>query len=428
MAVWLVPSLLGAFAAAQPINFDALDRFFDEEPKIEVTLKGALLRMGARAAATEDPEAAAMMRDIKGIYVRGYPVNGRSMEDVGRKMAGISRNLKSDGWDVITRVRDKESNVYVMVKEGRQEDVIGMLVMVLDMDDDEPMAMFVNIDGKVDPDKIERLTGNLNINGMEYFSSGRRNTRNNVPYVRTVCPDDDEDCIEAPQPPELKERCDEGDENCVEMPKVPKFKEKCNEGEENCMEMPKVPKFKEKCNKGEENCVETPTPLKFKIKCAEDEEDCVPMPVAPRSPSAPTDLECPPPGKPGYKACIKAKRDADRITKPKSSGGQNMNFNDQDWEHPSVQKALRFASVALNLEQGFDQLLNLAGTSFSNIAQASTPAFGHIYQFSDIFSNTPPPVVRVKVKPNIQVQEWVNGNVKVRASYDQNNTTVDINH
>jgi len=408
MAVWLVPSLLGAFVAAQPINFDALDRFFDEEPKIEVTLKGALLRMGARAAEAEDPEAAAMMRDIKGIYVRGYPVNGRSMEDVGRKMATISRNLKSDGWDVITRVRDKESNVYVMVKEGSKEDVVGMLVMVLDMDDDEPMAMFVNIDGKVDPDKIERLTGNLNINGMEYFSSGHRNTRNNAPYVRNECSDDDEDCIEPPQPPEFKERCDEGDENCVEMPKVPKFKEKCDEGDENCVEMPK--------------------PLKFKVKCAEDEDDCVPMPVAPRSPAAPTNLECPAPGKPGYKACIKAKRDADRTTKPKSSGGQNMNFNGQDWEHPAVQKALRFAGMALNLEQGFDQLLNLAGTSFSDIAQVSTPTWGHIYQVSDFFSDMALPVVRLKAQPNLHMQEWVNGNVKVRVSYDQKNTTLDINH
>ncbi|MBL7978107.1 MAG: DUF4252 domain-containing protein [Bacteroidetes Order II. Incertae sedis bacterium] len=419
LVVWLIPLLVfGSTTHAQPIDFDALDRFFDEEPKIEVTLKGALLRMGARAAEAEDPEAAAMMRDIRGIYVRGYPVKGRSMEDIGRKMTGISRNLKGEGWDVVTRVRDEESNVYVMVKEGRNDDVLGMLVMVLDMDDKEPMAMFVHIDGKVDPDKIGRLTGNLNINGMEYFSSSGRRSHNRSPYVRNVCPDDDEDCIEAP--------------------KVPKMKEHCEEDEEGCVQMPRLPKFKETCKDDEEDCIETPKPIRFKVSCGDDEEDCVPMPVAaPKPPSGvmppkapmPPDSACPAPGKPGYKACMKAKREVDRSPlndkKPKDRG-QNMNFNDNDWDHPAVQKALRYAGMALNIEDGFDKLLHLAGSPLSNMAQAPSLTNLPYLQYSDVLSEVLVPQVRLNTRPDVQVLEGLNGNVKVRVVYDKKDRTITI--
>lgn len=159
---------------AQRVDFRDLDRFFGDEPKIEVSLKGALLRMGVKAAEQDDPEAAEMLRNIRGIYVRGYPLTEKTPQEARRKMTDLSRSLTDDGWDVITRVRDEESSVYVMTKETSGDLVDGMLIMVLDMegdDDDGPMAMFVNIDGKVDPDRIGQVTGNLHINGVDFFSS-----------------------------------------------------------------------------------------------------------------------------------------------------------------------------------------------------------------------------------------------------------------
>ena len=319
MLVWMATPA----TRAQRIDFDALDAFFNEDPKIEVTLKGALLKMGARAAESSDPETAAMMRDIRGIYVRGYPLGNRSYAEANQKMNEIARALRHDQWDVITRVRDDESSVFVMVRETAQEEVEGMLIMVLDAegdDDDGPLAMFVNIDGRVDPDKIGRLTGNLHINGMEFFSENNRGT-----HVR----------IETPEPPEF--------------PRAPKIKVKTEGGAD------------------EEDCIERPR-LKVKEKCAKNEKDCIELPRMPR-------IQCPEAGKPGAKDCnrdrIRAEQEHQRAVEEfrrafeenssdeedqeapvptPARHNENLNFNMDQWTHPAVQKALHYAELALNLE------------------------------------------------------------------------------
>ncbi|HRK73321.1 MAG TPA: hypothetical protein PLL64_03535, partial [Rhodothermales bacterium] len=227
-------------------------------------------------------------------------------------------------------------------------------------------------------------------------------------------------------------------EDCIETPKAPKMKERCDEEDEDCVEMPKLPKYKEKCKDDEEDCIEMPKPVRFKVSCGDNEENCVPMPVpAPKPPSgvmppnAPPspDIACPAPGKPGYKACIQAKRDADRWPanekKPKNKG-QNMNFNDNDWGHPAVQKALRYAGMALNIEDGFDKLLYLTGSPLSNLAQTNSLTNLPYLQYSDVLPEVLVPQVRINTRPDIHVLEGLNGNVKVRVVYDKKDRTITI--
>lgn len=160
--------------AAQPLNrenfvdFGNLDRLFGDEPKIEVTLKGALLRLARQVASEDEPEMADMMRDIQGIYIRGYEVKGNNYTEARQRISDVARGLTGNGWDVMTRVRDEESVVYILTRENAQQVIQGMTIMIMDFDkdgdNDDNMAMFINIAGRVDPDKVGRMMKGMNIN------------------------------------------------------------------------------------------------------------------------------------------------------------------------------------------------------------------------------------------------------------------------
>jgi hypothetical protein len=148
------------------VDFGNLERIFGDEPKLEVTLKGALLRLARQVSSKDEPEMADMMRDIRGIYIRGYKVNANSFVEAKSRMSEVARGLEGHGWDIMTRVRDEESLVYILTKESNDQIIQGMTIMVMDMDgnDNDNMAMFINIVGRVDPDKVGRMMKGMNIN------------------------------------------------------------------------------------------------------------------------------------------------------------------------------------------------------------------------------------------------------------------------
>ncbi|MEM1053965.1 MAG: DUF4252 domain-containing protein [Bacteroidota bacterium] len=157
--------LLPLAPSAQILDPDRLDAMFGSEPTVEVNLRGSLLTLAAEAARADDPEIGLMLDGLRGVTVRIYSAS----EDHSRflsRMDEIGDEFERDGWLTMIRVRgyrgdadgdgdEDEGDVWVYVlDDGERFD--GMAVMALEPEDDT--AVFVHIDGTIDPADVARLT------------------------------------------------------------------------------------------------------------------------------------------------------------------------------------------------------------------------------------------------------------------------------
>ena len=146
------------------LDLDSINGWFDEEPWLEVNVKGALLRLVTEASRGEDPELSDVLRRLKAIEVRGYPLTPEQFDEIGRRTGDLAKQLEARGWDTVVRVREQNERVNIYMKVN--EDVVaGLVVMVLEPDNEEG-AVFVNIVGDIDPEQIGKIGQKFNIDPL----------------------------------------------------------------------------------------------------------------------------------------------------------------------------------------------------------------------------------------------------------------------
>lgn len=165
-AAALLAVLIAAPAAHAQRGFslDDLDGLFNEEALVEVNLRGALLRLVAEASRADEPEFAAIVDGLRGVFVRQYPLSS-ARSGVDGRIRDFGRALERDGWETLVRARDPEEgeDVYIYVlTEGDFFD--GLVVMALNEDDNE--ATFVTFEGRIDPAEVGRLGGRFGVDEL----------------------------------------------------------------------------------------------------------------------------------------------------------------------------------------------------------------------------------------------------------------------
>ncbi|MEM6648093.1 MAG: DUF4252 domain-containing protein [Bacteroidota bacterium] len=136
------------------VDFERLSDWFGEPARLEVNIKGALLRLVAEASRYEDPELSDMLSDLNAIQVRGFPLRRSQFEAMETKADDWANSLSDGGWDTIVRVRNRYEYVNMFVRT-RDDAIAGMVVMVLEPGEDE--TIFLNIVGEIDPAQIGRI-------------------------------------------------------------------------------------------------------------------------------------------------------------------------------------------------------------------------------------------------------------------------------
>ena len=147
--------------AAQPMGASDLDRMFGTEPQVEVNLRGSLIRLAAAAASEESPETALMLDGLRAVTVRVYPVAALGETDAVQTLSRVADSFETDGWFTLVRVRalpdsdNEDGDVWVYVREdGDAFD--GMAVLAFEREDST--AVFVHIDGTIDPAQVRELS------------------------------------------------------------------------------------------------------------------------------------------------------------------------------------------------------------------------------------------------------------------------------
>ena len=160
----LAIGLIRPSVAQSILNPSELDRLFPDPPKVEINLRGSLLRLAAQATSDDDPAVSEMIRGLRSISVRIFPVN---VEDVDLKNAvdDLGGRFEDAGWLTLVRVRadrepdpdtgDRDGDVWVYVlDDGNMFNGLALMAM----DPDDATATFVIIDGVIDPEMVGQLT------------------------------------------------------------------------------------------------------------------------------------------------------------------------------------------------------------------------------------------------------------------------------
>ncbi|GAB5535364.1 MAG: hypothetical protein Rubg2KO_16130 [Rubricoccaceae bacterium] len=159
LTLTLLCALVVPLASAQsgPLDVRTLDAFFDRDAKVEVNLRGSLLRLAVEATRDSEPEVAEMVDGLNAVTVRIYELQ-TARGDLSSQLSSIGDRFEDAGWFTFVRVRgdeDDPEDVWIYVREDG--DVFGgMAVMAVDHEDGE--AAFILIDGVIDPAQVGRLS------------------------------------------------------------------------------------------------------------------------------------------------------------------------------------------------------------------------------------------------------------------------------
>lgn len=157
------------------VDFKPLEGLFPTLPRIEVNVKGSLLRLVVEASRHEDPALADVLARLRAVQVRTYDLPEDRATSIGRHTETLSRGLTRAGWETVVRVREDDQYVDMFLRENG--DIIsGLMVMVVDNDAQE--ATFVNIVGDIDPAEVALIGRRFDIdplrNGIGAASSRGR--------------------------------------------------------------------------------------------------------------------------------------------------------------------------------------------------------------------------------------------------------------
>jgi hypothetical protein len=147
--------------SAQPgyVDFGDLSAISANEPAVEISLGGALLRFLAAAIANEDQELADTLGKLRSIRISVFELQPEDLTDATARAIAISKQLEADGWEGAVVVNSKDSLIRMYMKTHKDR-VAGMTVMVIEPESD---AVFINIVGEIDPAQLGRITNNFGV-------------------------------------------------------------------------------------------------------------------------------------------------------------------------------------------------------------------------------------------------------------------------
>lgn len=172
-------ALLPLFAFSQS-TFDAFEDM-DEVSSVVINKRAfkLLAQIDVDAGDKEAKEYMNMIQNLSSLKV--FATENAAV--AAQMKSKVNSYLKSSSQlSELMRVKDKDANVKIYIKEGRNEDHVTELFMFVDgiskhMDGEErkPEAVIVSITGDIDLNQISKLTKEMNIQGGEHLKNVKKN-------------------------------------------------------------------------------------------------------------------------------------------------------------------------------------------------------------------------------------------------------------
>lgn len=149
------------------------------EAKVEVNLTARLINLASKSI-SDAPEMTELIQMLEGIYVRTYD---RRIVDEQELVGYFQQKLASDKWEVLFKINEDDETVEINLLFD-ENTVYGIFVIVIPKVPEE--VTFVNIVGKIAPERVEDLLRNLsNFGAMDINVSGKLKAQA-TPFGRIV--------------------------------------------------------------------------------------------------------------------------------------------------------------------------------------------------------------------------------------------------
>lgn len=131
---------------------------------VEVNIKTHLLSLAAKLSEKSEPEVADLLRNLKAIRVNVIGLNDANRAEMSERLQGIRTELDGRGWERIVTVQEKGQDVGVYLKHRADEAIEGVVVTVIEGGKE---AVFVNVVGDINPEKLSVLGERLGIDPLK---------------------------------------------------------------------------------------------------------------------------------------------------------------------------------------------------------------------------------------------------------------------
>ena len=132
---------------------------------VEVNLEPNLISLAAKITSKQQPEVSDLLKGIKRVHVNVVGLDDSNRETVTQKIQHVREDLAAQGWTPVVTVRDENGeNVNVHLKTDEHDTIKGIVVTVIDNNRE---AVFVNIVGDVNPDKIAAIANRFDIEPLK---------------------------------------------------------------------------------------------------------------------------------------------------------------------------------------------------------------------------------------------------------------------
>ena len=166
----LMIAILPMFTFAQSI-FDKFEDM-DDVSTVVVTKKAFDLMVKMGGTSEDAKEYVNMISNLNNLRVLAT----ENVTIAADMKAKVDTYLKSSKLSELMRVKDKEGNVRIYIKEGKDADHVSELFMFVEGmgqhmggEERKPEAVIVSITGDIDLNKISELTSKMNIQGGEHL-------------------------------------------------------------------------------------------------------------------------------------------------------------------------------------------------------------------------------------------------------------------
>lgn len=143
---------------------DAIEKYFskyiDDERFTVVYISPKMFSMVAKMDIEDmDPEVKDIISDLEGLRILTTEFNTNSLYNEAMKTIDMNE------YELLMKVRDGEENVHFLVKEG-ENDKIRELLLLVGGNDQFVLLSFV---GNIDLSKISKLANSMDIDGFEHL-------------------------------------------------------------------------------------------------------------------------------------------------------------------------------------------------------------------------------------------------------------------
>ncbi len=169
--------LLGLFSFSYAQDSSVFDKYedYDDVTTVVVSKKAFTMLKTIANDSSQRDEFQDMVSGLQGLKVFTTSDNTIAAE----MQATFTQYRKSAKLEELMRVKDKDANVKIYVKDGKDADHVSEFLMLVDkmnisQGGDDPKVIIISIIGDIDLNNISKITNQMDIPGGEHMEKAAR--------------------------------------------------------------------------------------------------------------------------------------------------------------------------------------------------------------------------------------------------------------